>query len=542
MSPPRYSADLLRPALIAIALALAGAGAAQCFGAPADDLLTVGKKAFADGQYPLAVSSFQRIQDEFPESPAVEEAGYLLGVSLFYAGDWSASLAEFSLIGIRQPKSVFGGRAGYWIGAASLKLGNYQTAFDNLSTYLNGNAVTPAYRLSSLLYRAMALEGLGRDREAAAGFREILRDPAAAEYAAEATYRLAGAELRSERWASARDLYSRVLIDYTSSPFVRDAVFFIGECELSLRNYTEAEKRYRTLLSLYTDSPWLEAATFRLSDVAWRQRRPGTLRQLDDFISRFPGGTYRGSALRLRGDILLEQKKPGEAAAEYARATAILPDGREKQAAWYSMARAQVLLGKKLEAADSFGQAVSGGSAEIAEKAGFQRGVLLAGEGRAEEAIEALQSFLKSFPASLRAEEARRLLGTLLEKKGDREGARSQWDALVRGFPASASVQEYLYRRGMGLLAAGRWAPALDDFQRVVKDHGGSAWADRGAYAIGYVYAQRGEYPRGLPYFQSSRGQRGSLAAAISLFNMGRFDPSWWRGPRRCTWGGRSTG
>ena len=86
---------------------------------------------------------------------------------------------------------------------------------------------------------------------------------------------------------------------------------------------------------------------------------------LDDFISRFPGGTYRDSALRLRGDILLEQKKPGEAAAEYARATAILPDGREKQAAWYSMARAQVLLGKKLEAADSFGQAVSGGDDQL---------------------------------------------------------------------------------------------------------------------------------------------------------------------------------
>ena len=338
------------------------------------------------------------------------------------------------------------------------------------------------------------------------------------------TYRLAGTELRAGRWASARDLYGRVLIDYTTSPFVPDSVFFTGECELSLGNLAEADKRYRTLLSLYSDSPWLEAATFRLSDIAWRQRRPGALRQLDDFISRFPGGTYSGSALRLRGDILLEQKKPAEAAAEYARAIAVLPDGQEKQAAWYSMARAQLSLGRKLEAADSFARAGSGGSAEMAEKAGFQRAVLLAGEGRAAEAIDALQSFLKSFPASQRAEEARRLLGTLLEKKGDREAARSQWDALARGFPASASVPEYLYRRGAGLIAAGLWAPALDDFQRVAKDSAGSAWADRSAYAIGYVYAQRGEFPRALPFFLASRGPRGSLAAAISLFNMGRFD------------------
>ena len=41
----------------------------------------------------------------------MDEAGYLLGVSLFYSGNWSASLSEFSLAGIRHPKSPFIGRA-----------------------------------------------------------------------------------------------------------------------------------------------------------------------------------------------------------------------------------------------------------------------------------------------------------------------------------------------------------------------------------------------------------------------------------------------
>ena len=152
--------------------------------------------------------------------------------------------------------------------------------------------------------------------------------------------------------------------------------------------------------------------------------------------------------------------------------------------------------------------------------------MLLAGEGKSAQAIEALRSFLKSFPASPRAEEAGRLLGTLLAKTGDREAARIQWDSLARGFPGSASIPEYMYRRGMGLLAAGRWAAALDDFQGILKDHGGSDWADRSAYAIGYVYSQRGEYPRALPFFLASKESQGSLAAAISLFNMGRFDQS----------------
>ena len=512
------------PAFILVIVVLAAALAVPSFGAPAEDLLAVGKKAFGDGQYPLAISSFQRVQDEFPESPVAEEAGYLLGVSLYYAGQWSESLSAFSLLGIRHPKSSLIPRASYWIGAASLKLGNYQTAFDSLTAFLQSQGGSNAFRLSTLLYRSVALEGLGRESEAAAGYRELLLDPSVGAYKAEATYRLAGTELRAGRYATARDLYGRVLLDNTSSPFVRDSVFFAGECELSLGDLAGAEKRYRTVLSLYPDSPYNEAATFRLADVAWRQRRPSALRQLDDFLSRFPGGTYRGSALRLRGDILFEEKKPAEAAAEYARAASILPDGPERQAAWYSLALSQVSLGRKLEAADSFARAASGGSADIAEKAGFQRAVLLAGEGKVEEAIEALQSFLKSFPGSARAEEAGRLLGTLLEKQGDHEATRALWDSLARGFPGSPSLPEYIYHRGRSLLALGRWASALDDFQSIMKEHPGSAWTGRSAYAIGYVYAHRGEYPRALPFFQASDVARGSLSAAISLFNMGQFD------------------
>ena len=193
------------------------------------------------------------------------------------------------------------------------------------------------------MYRAMALEGLGRDSEAAAGFREILQDPAAADYTAEATYRLAGTELRAGRWAAARDLYGRVLIDHPRARHSCRTPFF-SPASASFPLAISPRPRSATVRSSPSTPtlPGSRRATFRLSDIAWRQRRPGALRQLDDFLDRFPGGTYRGSALRLRGDILLEQKKPAEAVAEYSRAVGILADGLEKQSAWYSMGRAQL--------------------------------------------------------------------------------------------------------------------------------------------------------------------------------------------------------
>ena len=80
------------------------------------------------------------------------------------------------------------------------------------------------------------------------------------------------------------------------------------------------------------------------------------------------------------------------------------------------MALALTALGRKLEAADCFAHAAYGGSQETAEKAGFQRAVILAGEGRTKDAIEALRAFQQAFPRSAHAEEAGRLLGTLLSR------------------------------------------------------------------------------------------------------------------------------
>jgi TolA-binding protein len=361
------------PPAAVLVLAAALAAAAPCFAGPAEDLLSVGKKAFADGQYPLAVESFQSVRDDFPESSSAEEAAYLLGVSLFYGGRWSDSLAALSLLGIRYPRSPLLARASYWMGAADLKLGSWQAAFDTLSSFLDNPAGATSYLAGARLYRAIALEGLGRDGEAASVYRQMLADGPAGPNAVEITYRLAGTEFRAGRFSSARDLYGRILLapvvapPAAAFPFVRDAVFFTGECELSLGNLGEAERRYRTILSLYPDSPWVEAATFRLADIAWRQRRPTALRQVEDFLDRFPGGSWRGSALRLRADILVDRRRPADAVTDYQRAAALLPDGAEKQSAWYSTALAQLSLGRKADAADSFSRAGSGPSAETAE-------------------------------------------------------------------------------------------------------------------------------------------------------------------------------
>ncbi len=301
-----------------------------CFADSAADLLATGKKAFSDGLYPVAARSFQRILNEFPASVGATEAEYLLGVTLFYSGDWAG--ARSALLGFRthHPGTALSERTGYWLGAASLKQGNYQDALrylgESASTGSSGTA--NPYRLQSLLLTGVAQESLGRDNDAAAAYRLLVSDPEVGSLAPEAVYRLAGTEYRAGDFAGASDLYGRVVLSYPGSPFVADSLFFLGESLLSLGNLSEAEQRYTTLLSIYPDSSYREAALFRLADIAWRDSRASdALARLDTLNQQFPAGAYRGSAYRLRGDILLSQKAYDLALNQYQGAVSLLPQG-----------------------------------------------------------------------------------------------------------------------------------------------------------------------------------------------------------------------
>ncbi|HET6485595.1 MAG TPA: tetratricopeptide repeat protein [Spirochaetia bacterium] len=523
-----------------------------CFADTAADLLATGKKAFTDGLYPVAARSFQRILNEFPGSDGATEAEYLLGVAFFYSGDWAS--AQSTLLGFRthHPGTALADRTSYWLGAASLKQGNYPAALGYLEQSLapSGSGTPNPYRLQSLLLTGVAQESLGRDAEAAAAYRLLISDPGAGGLAPEAVFRLAGTAYRAGDFAGASDLYGRVVLSYPGSPFVADSLFFLGESLLSLGNLADAEQRYTTLLSLYPDSPYREAALFRLADIAWRgSRATDALARLDTLNQQFPAGAYRGSAYRLRGDILLSQQAYDLALNQYQGAVSLLPQGTERQSALYSMGIAQLMLGKREQAAQSFKAAQVGGSSDIARKAARQAALLDASDDAPDQGIPSLQSYVggedqgpgaqgPGAPIAQANGDARTLLASLQEQKGDYDGAAVTWSSLIERAPDPASLPEYLYRRAQDLLRAGRPSAALDDLQRVLRDYPSSAWSAQSSYAVGYAYSLSSEYARALPYFRSAAtgagttataagaadvAARSRLAVGVCLFDMGDF-------------------
>jgi len=519
---------LVLPAFTLITLLVAIAASAQS----AEELLGAGKKAFADGFYPVAADTFQRILSAFPQSSSEAEAEYLLGVSRYYSSRWQDCVTALEGFPDRHPASPLAARVPYWVGASWLSLGSYEKALQYLSGLARAAGATAKdpYTNHAALLCGVALEGLGRDAEAGAWYRKVTA-AGDASLVPEAVFRLAGTEYRSGHYSAARDLYSRMLFDYSQTSYVRDSLFFLAECELALDNPNSAEKRLTTLMSLYKDSPYREAALYRLADIAYRRHdAPLAVRRLDELAGLFPQGEYEGSAERMRGDVFFDQKDYERAAFAYERSIADLKEGSERQAAWYSLGLAELMLDRKTKAAEALSKA-AGQAGDLGEKAMYQRALLLVGLSRNDDAIQALDDMLGAYPESARSEEALKLLGSLLDSRLDFQKSLPLWDSLVKRYPRSASLAEYVYHRGTARMNLGDLA-ALDDFQQIVREFPASEFRNESEYSIGYIYSRRGEYARAISYFKgvslraagAEVGERSSLATGVCLFNMGSFD------------------
>src|SRR5579864_7276855 len=158
---------------------------------PAPDSFEAGRAAFAAGRPLEASNNFRRVVADHPDSAFAPQAGYLLGVSLFNAGQWQESISALSTFRSRYSGSGLVGRSSYWLGAASIELGRYQEALGFLADFQAMGTPPALFAASTGLLIGIALEGLGRSDEAAARYREVLDGGGGSGLTAEARFRLA---------------------------------------------------------------------------------------------------------------------------------------------------------------------------------------------------------------------------------------------------------------------------------------------------------------------------------------------------------------
>lgn len=520
------------PVFFALLLTVTGTGWAQ----DAEGLYQAGRRAFQDGLFPMAGRSFQTLVDQYPDHALADDAEYLLGLAEFYGGDYRRSIAVLSGFPRRYPRSPNLSRVSYWLGAACYHLGSDGEALAHFDRQVADYPQEAFYSDHALLLRALAMERLGRWDEAQQGLRQVLARASAADFHAEALFRLGGLELRQEEFAGAFSSFSRLIVEFPGSPQAAEAGFFAAEAAFFAGRDAEAERRYRRVLA-GPPPPVAEqqqSALYRLALI--RSRNGGQAEALElcrELERRFPAGAYARLLPALQADLLFDLGRFAEAADAYRQALALAEGPAQRQGIAYNLAVAAEAAGSPAQAVEALREASAGGGA-AAERSLFRLGTLLAAAGRDQEAQRALLDFEARFPASERREQALRQLAFVYRRSGQAAAADKLYSRLLAHYPGSSGRDEYLFGRANARLAAGDALGGMKDFFALVEQHPDSTLAAESRYHLGYLYSQRGEYKRAMEQFAAALAPSGQsapaelrartiLAAGVCAFNAGDY-------------------
>lgn len=188
----------------------------------------------------------------------------------------------------------------------------------------------------------------------------------------------------------------------------------------------------------------------RPADEASTALRDESERVIDDGLAT----AGRSSRARRRRHARAADESPAVAATELAT-----PGAHEAwsastgfEAGWNALS-----AGDPATAASAWGEVVERAPADpLAEDASFWRGVALARAGRATDAREALDAFVRDYPSSLRANEASVMLGWLLVSTAEADRARAMFS---RGVDDSSPRVRASAERGLAAIDGEPTAP-----------------------------------------------------------------------------------
>jgi TolA-binding protein len=312
------------------------------------------------------------------------------------------------------------------------------------------------YRLASSLFE------LGKTEEAAPEFRKLAAR-SGFEYEAEVWLRLGQCELAAKRFDPAAAAFEKSLAknkDYLKAP----ASFLLAEAKFRGEKFDEAETRYQEALRLDAKGPYAKDAAYGLAWCAFRRGDSDrTIERIEDFCKRFPGDALEPELRVLEGEAHLDAGRPKEALAVYRLVTA----EPFEDAALRGQGFACAALGDHANAARAFGDLVERfPKSRFLAEATLQRGIHLLEAGDAAGARQALSS-----PAAGAGADVLYWRARAEAKAGDREAALASLDAAERAKPADDLLGRIRVARGDLLFDLGRAGDAAKAYEQSGSDY-----------------------------------------------------------------------
>ncbi len=441
-----------------------------------------------------AAAAFAEMARRFPAGAKAAQATLYAGMFLFEAGDHAG--AEKTLAPLVAAAPAGTEEAGYWLGMSLLKQGRAAEAEAAFAALLKA---APASSRAGEARLGLGDALLAQDKrvEAAQAFRQFVEAQPQADEAPRALYSACVALHRAEQYKASDDACGAFLSRYSGDALAAQVVFLSGENRFLSGAPDRAAERYRELLARpEVPADTAARARFRLAWVARDAKQfKAALEALAAIRPADAGAVLAAEVRYLEGVCHAELGQSAEAVAALEAYWKQTKDRRYGEDTLLRLAAAYVAEGKRDRAVDAYERFLKTyPKSELAPQARYQLADTLYDLKQFDAAVKQYEQVLKDQPTGALAPFAAFGIGLCRADQGQDDKAAEQFAAVAREFPTSELAPQARYRQARSLMARRQWAEAVEPLRALLRDTPTHALARSATVSLAYCLQEQRDW------------------------------------------------
>ena len=221
-------------------------------------LLDIGIIYYDQGDYNTAITNFQQLITDFPDSEYTDDAQYYIAWSYYNLASYEQAISEFEKIKNNYPNSEFTDDAKYYIAYCNeKKLYYYVKALLQYYNFLD-NYPESEYADDAQLGIGDCCYAMGQYSSAIEGYKKVIDNYPQSPLLALAQYSIAQSYRKLANYEQATLEFNEVIKEYPESDYSAPAQYYIGYIYYQNQNYSDAIIEFQKVMDIYPDCIWLD--------------------------------------------------------------------------------------------------------------------------------------------------------------------------------------------------------------------------------------------------------------------------------------------
>ena len=221
-------------------------------------LLDIGIIYYDQGDYNTAITNFQQLITDFPDSEYADDAQYYIAWSYYNLASYEQAISEFEKIKNNYPNSEFIDDSDFYIAYCNeKKLGYYVKALLQYYSFLD-NYPESEYADDAQLGIGDCCYAMSQYNSAIEGYQKVIDNYPQSHLLALAQYSIAHSYRRMAKYDNAINAFEKVIDNYPDSDYPAPAQYYIAYSYYEYQNYNQSILEFQKVIDNYPDCIWLD--------------------------------------------------------------------------------------------------------------------------------------------------------------------------------------------------------------------------------------------------------------------------------------------